>query len=126
MISNFEMFRTNVNHIGSGPLIDVNNVSLKNVNSEGKTEKSAFDNMLLQAMDYVNGKQNASDDVVQKLITDPDSVDVHDVTIAMAEANLSLSMAQNVIDRLIKGWNEKMNAFAPHRQEGPVKRLRRL
>lgn len=106
MISNFEMFRTNVNHIGSGPLIDVNNVSLKNVNSEGKTEKSAFDNMLLQAMDYVNGKQNASDDVVQKLITDPDSVDVHDVTIAMAEASLSLSMAQNVIDRLIKGWNE--------------------
>lgn len=106
MISNFEMFRTNVNHIGSGPLIDVNNVSLKNVNSEGKTEKSAFDNMLLQAMDYVNGKQHASDDVAQKLITDPDSVDVHDVTIAMAEANLSLSMAQNVIDRLIKGWNE--------------------
>ena len=56
MISNFEMFRTNVNHIGSGPLIDVNNVSLKNVNSEGKTEKSAFDNMLLQAMYYVNDK----------------------------------------------------------------------
>mgnify|MGYP003300238359 FL=1 len=62
--------------------------------------------MLLQAMDYVNGKQNATTEVSQKLITDPDSVDVHDVTIAMAEANLSLSMAQSVIDRLIKGWNE--------------------
>ena len=40
------------------------------------------------------------------MIVDPESVDVHDVTIAMAEANLSLKIAQSVIDRLIKGWNE--------------------
>ena len=106
MISNFEMFRTDINHIGSSPLRDVNNLNGKKTSVNGKTEKSAFDNMLLQAMDYVNGKQNATTDVSQKLITDPDSVDVHDVTIAMAEANLSLSMAQSVIDRLIKGWNE--------------------
>jgi len=33
-------------------------------------------------------------------------VDVHDVTIAMAEANLSLKLAQSVIDRVIRGWNE--------------------
>ena len=62
--------------------------------------------MLLSAMDYVNGKQNATSEVTQKLITDPDSVDVHDVTTAMAEANLSLNLAQNVIDRLLKGWTE--------------------
>ena len=106
MISNFEMFRTDINHIGSSPLRDVNNLNGKKTESIGKSEKSAFDNMLLSAMDYVNGKQNAASEVTQKLITDPDSVDVHDVTTAMAEANLSLNLAQNVIDRLLKGWTE--------------------
>lgn len=106
MISNFEMFRTDINHIGSSPLIDVNNLNGKRPESMGKSEKSAFDNMLLSAMEYVNEKQNATTEVSQKLITDPDSVDVHDVTIAMAEANLSLNLAQNVIDKLLKSWAE--------------------
>lgn len=44
--------------------------------------------------------------VQEQLITDPDSVDIHDVTTAMARAQMSLSLAQNVIDRLITGWNE--------------------
>ena len=39
------------------------------------------------------------------MMIDPDSVDVHDVTIAMAEANLSLKLAQSVIDRVIRSWN---------------------
>ena len=106
MISNFEMFRTDINHIGSSPLREMNNLNGKKTEAIGKSEKSVFDNMLLSAMDYVNGKQNATSEVTQKLITDPDSVDVHDVTTAMAEANLSLNLAQNVIDRLLKGWTE--------------------
>ncbi|MBQ3020667.1 MAG: hypothetical protein IJD92_00405 [Bacilli bacterium] len=32
----------------------------------------------------------------------------------------------NTLMDVIEGWNEKMNAFAPHRQEGPVKRLKRF
>ena len=39
-------------------------------------------------------------------MTDPDSVDIHDVTTAMAKAQMSLSLAQTVIDRLVTGWNE--------------------
>ena len=44
--------------------------------------------------------------VQEKLITDPDDVDIHDVTIAMAKARQSLNLAQTVIDRLVTGWNE--------------------
>jgi len=36
----------------------------------------------------------------------PESVDPHDVTIAMAEASLSLKMAQTIIDKTIKAWND--------------------
>ena len=44
--------------------------------------------------------------VQKKLITDPDDVNVADVTIAMAKARMSLNLAQSVIDRLVTGWNE--------------------
>ena len=67
---------------------------------------STFENYLLDAINYVNEKQQAYTDITEQLIIDPDSVDVHDVTTAMAEANLSLSIAQNVIDRLTKAWTE--------------------
>ena len=45
-------------------------------------------------------------DLQQKVITDPDSVDLHDVTIAMSKARMSLNLAQSVIDRLVQGWSE--------------------
>ena len=48
----------------------------------------------------------ASASNVEKLIIDPDSVDIHDVTTAMAEANMSLSLAQTVISRMVSSWNE--------------------
>ncbi len=54
----------------------------------------------------MNQQQIHTSELSQQMMIDPDSVDVHDVTIAMAEANLSLKLAQSVIDRVIRGWNE--------------------
>lgn len=73
---------------------------------ETKKTSSTFENYLLDAINYVNEKQQTSTEITEQLIIDPDSVDVHDVTIAMAEANLSLSVAQSVIDRLTRAWSE--------------------
>lgn len=84
-------------HIGFG--------NTKATTETGKSN-STFENYLLDAINYVNEKQQASTDITQQLVIDPESVDVHDVTTAMAEANLSLSIAQNVIDRLTKAWSE--------------------
>lgn len=76
------------------------------VNTAVRPETMSFEQTLLGAFDSMNAKQIKSEDIAQQLIVDPDSVDVHDVTIAMAEANLSLKIAQTVIDRVIKDWNE--------------------
>lgn len=110
MISTLQLLRTHPAHIGSAPLKTLSGISdaptdASSAGTSAKT-KDSFENYLLDAMQYVNKKQNASDAAAQQLITDPDSLDVHDVTIAMAEASLSLNIAQAVIDRLIKGWNE--------------------
>lgn len=76
------------------------------VDQAAKGEVASFEQTLLAAFDKMNEKQQKTADLSQQMIVDPESVDVHDVTIAMAEANLSLKLAQSVIDRVIKGWNE--------------------
>ena len=76
------------------------------VDQSASPETSSFEQTLLKAFDDVNSKQQKTAEISQKLIVDPESVDAHDVTIAMAEANLSLKIAQTVLDRVVKDWNE--------------------
>lgn len=109
MTGSFELVRTHSAHIGSSPLVSARaRTSVDaNPNAEGmKSVTGGFEGYLLDAMNYVNGKQMASAGNVEKLITDPDSVDIHDITTAMAEASMSLSLAQTVINRLVNSWNE--------------------
>ncbi|HNY16027.1 MAG TPA: flagellar hook-basal body complex protein FliE [Treponemataceae bacterium] len=92
--------------------VTVDNFRSKMVSNTGmidnatRPETASFEQTLLAAFDKMNEKQQATDDLAQKMMINPESVDAHDVTIAMAEANLSLKIAQSVIDRVIKGWNE--------------------
>jgi flagellar hook-basal body complex protein FliE len=48
-------------------------------------------------------------DLTQRMITAPDSVDVHDVTIALAEANLAISMTKAIVDRALTAYREIIN-----------------
>ena len=96
-----QMVRTNNQHFGNGK---ISNVS---VNSENQSvSKSKFQQYLMEAVTSVNNQQVEVSNIQEKLITDPDSVDIHDVTIAMSKARMSLNLAQTVIDRLVSGWNE--------------------
>ena len=116
-----EMNRTNVQHFGNkkiqpltynlagtGPVPKV-----KSLTSESQAasitpagQNKSFQDSLLEAMNTVNNQQLEVSNIQEKLITDPDSIDVHDVTIAMSKARMSLNLAQTVIDRLVSGWNE--------------------
>jgi flagellar hook-basal body complex protein FliE len=71
--------------------------------------KVSFENALLKAMDGVNAKQMDSSQLTEKMLTDPDSVDAHQVTLAQAEATLSLNMARTIINRLVQGWKDVIN-----------------
>ncbi len=105
MIGNFELTRTHAAHIGSSPLVSTRGMGVTEQGLELGKVKS-FDSYLAEAVDYVNGKQMASAANVERLIVDPDSIDIHDVTTAMAEANMSLSLAQTVVSRMVNTWNE--------------------
>lgn len=73
--------------------------------AEQGSEKS-FQSFLMEAMNNVNASQMRASSMTEKIITNPDDVDIHDVTIAMSQARMSLNLAQTVIDRLVTGWNE--------------------
>jgi flagellar hook-basal body complex protein FliE len=77
--------------------------------SPAAASEGSFGSMFLQALGQVNEQQLRAQDLSQALITDPESVDIHDVTVALAEANLSLSMAKAVIDRAIRAYREIVN-----------------
>lgn len=105
-LSSISMIRTDPAHAGVSGLTSIipgkeNPNSVQNQKTFG-----SFESYLVNAVSEMNNQQNEVSHVQEKLITDPDSVDIHDVTTAMAKAQMSLSLAQTVIDRLITGWNE--------------------
>jgi flagellar hook-basal body complex protein FliE len=67
---------------------------------------TGFGRLLAQAFGNVNDKQKVASQLGRQMITDPDSVDVHDISIAMAEANLSLSMTKSIVDRALRAYRE--------------------
>lgn len=71
-----------------------------------RIQEKSFGEYLSEAFSAMNRQQTDMDSIKQKVITDPDSVDIHDVTVAMAKANQSMTLAKTVIDRVVSGWNE--------------------
>ena len=69
-------------------------------------EAASFEQTILKAFDSMNAKQTNMDKLGEQMIVDPESVDVHDITMGMAEASLSLKLAQTIIDRLVKTWHD--------------------
>jgi len=96
-----KLARTNPLHIagaGEGP------VSAARGDSEQK-----FGNLLLGALGTVNNSQLKAMDLSQAMVTDPNSVNVEDVTIALADANLALSMTKAIVDRALAAYREIIN-----------------
>ena len=126
-----QMTRTDPAHMGKAPLSSPQDISFSKILSSGAQDNktsgiqstgqaNAFAakdpragistpsvaDRVLGAVSQMNRQQLDVASIEQKLITDPDSVDIHDVTLAMSKAQMSLSIAQTVIDRMITGWNE--------------------
>ncbi len=122
-IGSIEMFRSNAQHFGHGKIqpltynlysseaisrVDgvTSGTEAASIQRASNAEKKTFQDYLLEAVNSVNSQQNEVSKLSERLITNPDEVDVHDATIAMAKARMSLNLAQNVIDRMITSWNE--------------------
>lgn len=111
-----QMARSDTAHYGSSKILSEIagdtaskriDTGLTNAAKDGLKKTSiSFDNYLIDAVNKMNDQQMNVADIEQKLITEPESVDIHDVTVAMAKARMSFTLAKTVIDRLVQGWSE--------------------
>jgi flagellar hook-basal body complex protein FliE len=109
-----EMVRTHPDHMlppnspyfGSGNKV----IALEEKISPDYVSKArTFEHAMLQALDKVSGAQLNVSELEKEAIINPDSVDIHDITIAQAEANMALGITRNILSRLVQGWRDIIN-----------------
>lgn len=76
--------------------------------SQGAPQASSFASLLAQGIGSVDAKVARADELVARFAVD-DTVPVHQVTIALEEARLSVEFAMQVRARLVEGYKELMN-----------------
>jgi len=114
MDASFSMIRSHQGHMGplSSPFAGsgANILSLERaIGAEGAAGDGTFRRAMLQALDRVSGAQHSASALQREAIVNPDSVDVHDITIAQAQARMSLDLTRNVLNRLVQGWRDLIN-----------------
>ena len=113
-IEQISMVRTHPGH--SGPIDSPyggsgrNILALRDTIGAGHvTRAGTFETAMLQALDGVSGAQHHASNLQQAAIINPDSVDVHDITIAQAEASMALGITRNILSRLVQSWRDLIN-----------------
>jgi flagellar hook-basal body complex protein FliE len=97
------MARTDPRHLSG-----ISEVLASDQDAAAGTEQK-FGDLLLGALGSVNDSQLNAMNLSQKMITDPKSVNVEQVTIALADANLALSMTKAIVDRALAAYREIIN-----------------
>ena len=115
MIEQISMLQTNPRHLGpiDSPYAGSGKNILaleKKIGAEGITRSGTFEQAMLQALDKVSGSQNYASALAQEALVNPEGVDIHDLTIAQAEANMSFNAARNILSRMVQGWRDLINA----------------
>jgi flagellar hook-basal body complex protein FliE len=70
---------------------------------------SDFAEALKEAFYKVNDLQITSDRLTEALAVRPDTVDIHDVTIAAEKARLALMFTKSIVDRITQAYRELSN-----------------
>jgi flagellar hook-basal body complex protein FliE len=85
-------------------------IGLEKITGAGAvTRAGSFEEVMLQALDKVSAADQFAGDLAQRAITEPDTVDIHDLTIAQAKASMSLDITRNILSRLVQGWRDIIN-----------------
>lgn len=104
-VNNFEVLNMSKTFSSTGYSTVTSNLTSQAEVSSDKYRKS-FDSYIMDAISKMNDQQLEVDTLTERSIVDPESVDIHDITTAMAKAQMSLSLAKTVVDRVVTGWNE--------------------
>lgn len=79
------------------------------VNESDDNVTKSFGQLFSDAFGKVNNLAVNSDKVAQQMITEPESVSIHTVMLAAQKAELALSLAKGVTDRVVRAYSEITN-----------------
>ena len=72
-------------------------------------DEATFSDLVRKGLNAANQDQVDSSNMFVKMITEPDSVEVHDVSISMAKANMSLQMTKSIVDGAVQAYKDIIN-----------------
>ena len=75
-------------------------------NLEGTNSTSSFKDVMTNMVSNVNEQMNKPDDLLAKAASGTGDVDVHDVMIAMSQAELTLTVATNAVSKVIQAYDK--------------------
>lgn len=79
------------------------------IQRESDDVSGSFADALKKSLDKVNDLQVDAEDLSEKMIFQPESVDVHQVMIATQKAEMSLTFAKTIRDEALKAYRDLIN-----------------
>ncbi len=76
---------------------------------DNQKDKVSFMDFLEKSLGNVNQDQLQAGKLAERMVTNPEEVEVHDVMIALEKAKMSLNMARIIRDMAIKSYREITN-----------------
>jgi len=73
------------------------------------TGLGTFEDVMLQALDKVSASHLKASDLQKEALINPGSVDIHDITVAQAEASMAFGITRNILSRVVQGWRDLIN-----------------
>ncbi len=98
--------------ISNGNTVQMLLANPKHINSAGQMKQAVdagsrkFSDLITDALDRGSASQLRANELFEKVMTQPDEVEVHEVTTAMAQAEMSIRLVKAVVDRAIKAYND--------------------
>ena len=95
-----------------GNVVEMTKTNAAHLDSNGQKglpvgeDRNGFGNLVADAIGRVSDQQLNADQLFERMITNPDEVEPHDVTIAMARAEMSLNLTKAIVDRAVKAYND--------------------
>ncbi|MDC7236027.1 MAG: flagellar hook-basal body complex protein FliE [Spirochaetales bacterium] len=97
------------NFVGMKTTNSLHMKAVKNSDPREIPAESAFADLVKKGLNAANQDQLDSQEIFVKMITEPDSVEAHDVSIAMAKANMSLQMTKSIVDKAVQAYKDIIN-----------------
>ena len=91
---------------GTSPIL--NQLGEPHTKTVQPTSQAQFEDILSAGLEAVNDKVANANDLVRQFAVD-DNIPVHQVTLALEEARLSVELAMQVRARLVETYREMMN-----------------